>query len=80
MVPMSYGNQHVIVVMEQNIDTHVNKYFLAHVVASCNSYIPPVSVSPSKESAVVKQKLSQEEEAKFKVTIFPKYCRFRLFT
>jgi len=30
-----------------------------------------LSVSPSKESAVVKQKLSQEEEEKFKVTFSP---------
>jgi hypothetical protein len=31
------------------------------------------SVSPSKESAVVKQKLSQEEEEKFNVTICPNF-------
>jgi hypothetical protein len=34
------------------------------------------SVSPSKESAVVKQKLSQEEEEKFKVTISSNFVCF----
>ena len=45
--------------------------FLHMLWLSCNSYTLPFSVSPSKESAVVKQKLSQEEEAKFKVTFSP---------
>ena len=35
-----------------------------------------LSVSPSKESAVVKQKLSQEEEAKFKVKFSPNIVGF----
>lgn len=63
----------MIVLMERTL---INNFFSVDVVTICKSGTSLFSVSPSKESAVVKQKLSQEEEAKFKVTIFPNIVCF----
>ncbi|RLN33199.1 uncharacterized protein C2845_PM03G25170 [Panicum miliaceum] len=43
-----------------------DKIVVFGLVFAFGDFLPYGSVSPSKESAVVKQKLSQEEEAKFK--------------